>query len=136
MSAVAQRAIFDLHAQQHEGAPRCDADRLIGAARKRRQRQGVGIDDRDGAARHAQGREVVAGVAEIDATRAGKILAGYRGAKPGDRDALCRALVALGALVRDLGDIVESIDVNPFLVRSDGQGACALDALVVLRPPS
>jgi acetate---CoA ligase (ADP-forming) len=71
----------------------------------------------------------------INATQAGKILAGYRGANPGDRDALCRALVALGALARDLGDIVESIDVNPFLVRLDGQGACALDALVVLRPP-
>jgi acyl-CoA synthetase (NDP forming) len=71
----------------------------------------------------------------INATRAGKILAGYRGAKPGDRGALCRALVALGALARDLGDIVESIDVNPFVVRPEGQGAYALDALVVLRPP-
>jgi hypothetical protein len=71
----------------------------------------------------------------INATRAGKILAGYRGAKPGDRDALCRALVALGALARELGDIVESIDVNPFVVRPEGQGAYALDALVVLRPP-
>jgi acetyltransferase len=71
----------------------------------------------------------------VNATRAGKILAGYRGRKPGDREALYRALVALGTLARDLGDIIESIDVNPFVVRPDKEGAYALDALVLLRPP-
>ena len=69
----------------------------------------------------------------IDATRAEQLLAGFRGSAPRDRAALCDGLVNLGRLARDLGDVIEAVDVNPFLVR--GQGAFALDALVVLRPP-
>jgi acetyltransferase len=70
----------------------------------------------------------------IDATRAGQLLAGFRGAKAGDRAAVCDALVNLGRLARDLGDVIDAVDVNPFLARGDG--AFALDALVVLRPPA
>lgn len=69
----------------------------------------------------------------IRATRAGAILEGFRGRKPGDIDALCEALVNLGRLACDIGDAIESIDVNPLLVQE--QGVVALDALVVLRPP-
>jgi acetyltransferase len=69
----------------------------------------------------------------INATRAGRLLAGFRGRKPGDVDALCNALVNLGRLARDLGDAIETIDLNPLLVRA--HGVVALDALVVLRPP-
>jgi hypothetical protein len=43
------------------------------------------------------------------------------------------ALVGLGNLALDLKDIVESIDVNPFVALARGQGGLALDALVVLR---
>ena len=50
----------------------------------------------------------------VQATRAGRLLAGFRGRKPGDLDALCDALVNLGRLARDLGDVIEAIDVNPF----------------------
>jgi acetyltransferase len=70
----------------------------------------------------------------IDATRAGQLVTGFRGSAPRDRVALCDALVNLGRLARDLGDVIEAVDVNPFLVR--GEGAFALDALVVLRPPT
>ncbi|MPZ37956.1 MAG: hypothetical protein GEU95_07805 [Rhizobiales bacterium] len=69
----------------------------------------------------------------VRATRAGAMLDGFRGRKPGDIDALCDALVNLGRLARDFGDVIESVDVNPLLVRE--QGVTALDALVVLRPP-
>ena len=68
----------------------------------------------------------------VRATRAGAMLEGFRGRKPGDIDALCDALVSLGRLARDLGDAIEAVDVNPLLVRE--QGVVALDALVVLRP--
>jgi hypothetical protein len=68
----------------------------------------------------------------IDATRAGQLVAGFRGSAPRDRVALCDALVNLGRLARDLGDVIDAVDVNPFLVRREG--AYALDALVVLRP--
>jgi acyl-CoA synthetase (NDP forming) len=65
--------------------------------------------------------------------RMSKLLSGYRGAIAGDIPALAEALVALGHLAMDLGDRIESIDVNPLLVRPQGHGAVALDALVVLR---
>ena len=71
--------------------------------------------------------------AMVRATRAGRMLDGFRGRKPGDIDALCDALVNLGRLARDLGDVIEAVDVNPLLVRE--HGVVALDALVVLRPP-
>ncbi len=71
----------------------------------------------------------------IAATRAGRLIQGYRGIAPGDRAALIAALVNLGRLARDLCDIIESVDCNPFLVCRQGEGAFALDALVVLRPP-
>ena len=67
----------------------------------------------------------------IARTKASRLLAGYRGAPAGDIGALAQALTALGALVADLGDVIESIDVNPILVRPDG--AFALDGLVVLK---
>ena len=43
------------------------------------------------------------------------------------------ALIALGRLAHDLGDQVESIDINPLVALPAGEGAIALDALVVLR---
>ena len=42
--------------------------------------------------------------------------------------------MALGRLAHDLGDVLDSIDVNPFLLLPEG--GVALDALVVLRPPT
>lgn len=68
----------------------------------------------------------------VRATRAGRMLEGFRGRKPGDVDALCDALVSLGRLARDFGDVIESIDVNPLFAQE--QGVVALDGLVVLRP--
>ncbi len=58
---------------------------------------------------------------------------GYRGAPPCDEASVLAALIALGRLAHDLGDQIESIDINPLVALPDGQGAVALDALVVLR---
>ena len=68
----------------------------------------------------------------VKVTRAGRLLEGFRGSKPGDRDALLDALVTLGRLAHELPDVIEAIDINPFVVC--GRGAFALDGLVVLRP--
>jgi acyl-CoA synthetase (NDP forming) len=65
-------------------------------------------------------------------TRAARLIEGYRGAAPLDREAVVAALVALGQLAEDMGDMLESVDVNPLAVLPQGQGALALDALVVL----
>jgi acetate---CoA ligase (ADP-forming) len=69
----------------------------------------------------------------IARTRSGKLIAGYRGSGPLDLDAVVAALVGLGQLAADLGDVVETVDINPFVALPWGQGGLALDALVVLR---
>lgn len=66
----------------------------------------------------------------IARTRAARIMDGYRGAPALDRKAAARALVAVSRLACDLGRRLESIDVNPFVLRP--RGGVALDALVVL----
>ncbi|MDE0343867.1 MAG: acetate--CoA ligase family protein [Deltaproteobacteria bacterium] len=66
----------------------------------------------------------------ITRTRAARLIDGYRGASALDRKALVKALMAVSRLACDLGDRLESIDVNPFVLRR--RGGVALDALVVL----
>jgi acetyltransferase len=69
----------------------------------------------------------------IARTRAGQLMAGYRGSGPLDLEAVVAALVGLGQLAADLGDVVESVDINPFVALPRGQEGLALDALVVLQ---
>jgi acetate---CoA ligase (ADP-forming) len=63
--------------------------------------------------------------------RGAKLLAGYRGMPALDVDALVDALVALGRLAVELEDVVQSVDINPFVALP--QGGLALDALIVLQ---
>jgi len=65
--------------------------------------------------------------------RSFRVLEGVRGRPAADVDALAAALARLSALAAAHADAIESIDVNPFLVRANGQGAVALDALVIPR---
>ncbi len=67
----------------------------------------------------------------LDGPSVGRLLRGVRGAPPADVDALARAVARLSVLARDLGDLVEAIDVNPVLAGPDG--AVAVDALVIAR---
>jgi acetyltransferase len=67
----------------------------------------------------------------LDHTHAGRLLRGYRGSALRDLDAVVTALVGLGQLATDLPDIIESVDINPFVALP--QGGLALDALIVLR---
>jgi acyl-CoA synthetase (NDP forming) len=62
--------------------------------------------------------------------RAAKLLTGFRGAPPADVEAVAKAVLAIGRLMRTTPGIVE-IDVNPLMVHAKGQGATALDALIV-----
>ena len=48
-----------------------------------------------------------------------------------DGEAVANALVGLGRLAVDLADVIESVDINPFVALP--QGGMALDALIVLR---
>ncbi|PLP55624.1 GNAT family N-acetyltransferase [Mesorhizobium loti] len=67
----------------------------------------------------------------IDATRIGRLLAGYRGRAPTNRAAIVTALTGLSQMVVDLPCLV-SLDVNPLLV--DANGAIALDARIEFDP--
>jgi hypothetical protein len=69
--------------------------------------------------------------AMIERTRAACLMAGYRGAAALDAEAVVDALVALGRIAEDLSEVVQSIDVNPFVVLPCG--GLALDALFVAR---
>jgi acyl-CoA synthetase (NDP forming) len=62
--------------------------------------------------------------------RTAKLLTGFRGAPPVDVGAIVAAVLALGRLMQTTPGIVE-IDVNPLMVHPKGQGASALDALIV-----
>jgi len=66
-------------------------------------------------------------------TRTGTLLDGYRRGGALDRDAVVAALVGLGNLALDLDEVIESVDINPFVALPRGQGGLALDALVILR---
>ncbi len=59
------------------------------------------------------------------------LLDGARGRPPADQEALVGALVALSHFAASHGAAIESLDINPFLVLPDGQGALGLDAAIV-----
>lgn len=65
--------------------------------------------------------------------KAYRVLEGVRGQPPADIDALARALSQLSLFAAAAGDRLATLDVNPFLVRAEGAGAVALDAVMVTR---
>jgi acyl-CoA synthetase (NDP forming) len=66
-------------------------------------------------------------VAEL---RGAAILDGVRGQKPADIAALVDALVALGRFAADNAATLAGVEINPLLVRPEGEGVIGLDALV------
>jgi acyl-CoA synthetase (NDP forming) len=70
----------------------------------------------------------------IDEIRGRAMLDGVRGAPPSDVDALAELLSALSRFAAAHGDRIETIDLNPVLVRPRGEGVAPLDALIVLKP--
>ncbi len=70
----------------------------------------------------------------IGRLRAAPLLAGARGRPAADIDALADAIVRVGWLAATLGARLAELDVNPLLVRTQGQGAIALDGRATLVP--
>ncbi|HEU5275073.1 MAG TPA: acetate--CoA ligase family protein [Xanthobacteraceae bacterium] len=62
--------------------------------------------------------------------RSAKLLAGVRSAPPADVDAVVAAVRAIDRVMQTVPELTE-IDVNPLMVHAKGQGATALDALIV-----
>ena len=68
--------------------------------------------------------------AMIREIKAYPLLAGTRGAKPADIEALARAASRLSVFAAANAGTIQSIDINPFIVLSKGKGAFGVDALI------
>jgi acyl-CoA synthetase (NDP forming) len=68
----------------------------------------------------------------LDKLRAAPLLRGTRGSPTVDREAIARTLRTLGDLV-EASPAVTEIEINPLLAHAEGEGALALDALIVTK---
>jgi acetyltransferase len=67
----------------------------------------------------------------VQRTRAGRLLAGYRGRPPAAIDAVCEVLIRVAHLVTDLAEVAQ-IDIDPLL--ADSTGVLVLDASARIAP--
>ena len=74
-------------------------------------------------------REAMEMIREV---KAYPLLRGMRGESPADISALVNGILALSQLALDFPEILE-IEINPFLVKSAGQGAIAVDARLTIK---
>ncbi len=96
---------------------------------------GIFVEVLDDVAMRRAPIDVAEALAMIGEIRGRAILDGARGRRRCDIAALAAALVALSEFAAAHADDIESIDINPFAVLPEGQGAFALDALIVGRRP-
>jgi acetate---CoA ligase (ADP-forming) len=68
----------------------------------------------------------------IRGLKAATLLAGYRGKPAADMDAVVDAVMAVAGFAEANRDRLMELDVNPLLVLPKGQGAVAVDALIVV----
>ena len=60
-----------------------------------------------------------------------KMLTGYRGSKPCDIDALADMMVKIADYAHEHRDEIKEMDLNPVFVYPQGEGVCAVDALII-----
>ncbi len=80
-------------------------------------------------------RDAHAMLAEL---RGAPLLRGVRGQGPANQAAIVQVLLALSALMQELGEWISAVDINPLIVHplghTPGPGTTVADALVVLKP--
>ena len=69
----------------------------------------------------------------LESLKGAKVFAGARGAPPADLDALAAMATRLSWLAYDYRNEIVELDLNPVMVLPKGQGAVAVDALMVGR---
>jgi len=79
---------------------------------------------------HQQARDM------INELKTVSLLRGFRGAPVSDEDALADAIVQMSRFALSAGDMLSSIELNPFVVLPKGQGALGLDAVLLTRAAS
>jgi succinyl-CoA synthetase beta subunit len=67
----------------------------------------------------------------IDAVKSSRLLRQWRGGPQYDEQALVDAICKLSEFADAYSDVIESVDVNPLVVRE--RGAVCLDAVITLR---
>ena len=68
----------------------------------------------------------------INELKIGALIGGFRGRPAGDLTALVDTILAIQQFALDNADSLIELDVNPVIVRSQGNGAVAVDALIRL----
>jgi acyl-CoA synthetase (NDP forming) len=69
----------------------------------------------------------------LESLKGRAVLFGVRGAPAADIQALAEMASRLSWLAHDLGEEIAEMDLNPVVVLPEGQGALAVDALIVIR---
>jgi acetyltransferase len=69
----------------------------------------------------------------LESLKGSKVFSGVRGAPPADVEALADMAAKLSWLAYDYKDDLSELDLNPVMVLPKGQGAFAVDALLVAR---
>ena len=67
----------------------------------------------------------------VRASKASRLLSGFRGAPKSDIDALVNCIERVAAFAFEHGDSIREIDLNPIFVGADGQGCVIADALII-----
>jgi hypothetical protein len=73
--------------------------------------------------------------AALRSLQAGALLQGHRAGPRGDLDAAVAAAVAIQRYAESNLGMIEEVEVNPLIIRPDGKGAIAVDALIRMSTP-
>ena len=65
--------------------------------------------------------------------KSARLLTGYRGAPACDVEALARGVCGVSELYLEYRDVFSDIEINPLIVRREGQGVCAVDVRAVAK---
>jgi succinyl-CoA synthetase beta subunit len=71
--------------------------------------------------------------AMVEEVRGLAVIRGYRGMPRGDAEALAAAVVAMSQLAALDGRSVDEAEINPLIVKAEGEGVVAVDGLIVFR---
>jgi acyl-CoA synthetase (NDP forming) len=71
--------------------------------------------------------------AMVDAVRGLAVIRGYRGLPHGDCEALAHAVAAMSQLAALAERAVAEAEINPLIVKREGEGVAAVDGLIVFR---
>lgn len=69
----------------------------------------------------------------LDQGAGARLLDGMRGAPAADRAGLADLISRISVFFAQNADLISEIEVNPVMVRADGKGLIAADALIILR---